>query len=93
MQSSDADFPEDVVETLRMLEAGTSLPPEEHAQEPEEGAAFVARIDKLIARYEAQFLKKSDQKVCWLCAALLLPIAIANLCENGSRREENVVGW
>ncbi len=57
------DFPEDVVESLRILEVGGSLPAEQHATEPEDGTAFVARMDKLIARYEAQFLKKSQQKV------------------------------
>ena len=57
------DFPAEVVEMLDMLEAGGTLPPEEYSREPEEGSAFVARMDKLVARYEAQFLKKSQQQV------------------------------
>ena len=61
--AASGDFPEDVKESLSILEAGGSLPAEGHAQEAEDGAAFVARIDKSIARYEAQFLKKSQQKV------------------------------
>ncbi|KAK9845582.1 hypothetical protein WJX84_005079, partial [Apatococcus fuscideae] len=57
------EFPADVVEVLEMLEGGGTLPAEEHGRQPEDGAAFVARMDKLVARYEAQFLKKSQQKI------------------------------
>ena len=61
--SADGGFPPDVVDVLEMLEGGGKLPPEDYDQEPEEGAAFVARMDKLVARFEAQFLKKSQQQV------------------------------
>lgn len=73
--SGAGDFPADVVEVLEVLEGGGTLLPEEHEREPEEGAAFVARMDKLVARYEAQFLKKSQQQVS---VFLFLMVSVAS---------------
>ena len=84
------------MESLKSLEAGGDLPPETHAREPEDGAAFVARIDKLIARYEAQFLKKSQQKVNLqrsskkLDACLAWPPGFSNIVWHCSTEQEGL---
>lgn len=62
----------EVEEGLAILESGQRLPPNprEAGRPREDGRAFRARMDKLRARYEAQFLKRSQRKVCNIMAAL-----------------------
>lgn len=52
-------------EFLALLEAGQRLPasPREAGRPREDAEAFVARMAKLVARYEAQFLKRSEWQV------------------------------
>ena len=52
-------------EFLALLEAGERLPPDpREAGRPKEDAAdFVARMQELAARYEAQFLKRDEWQV------------------------------
>lgn len=50
---------------LGLLEAGRALPPDprEAGTTREDAAAFVARMHKIVARYEAQHLKRSEWQV------------------------------
>ena len=54
-----------VDEFLALLEAGERLPPDprEVGRPKEDAAAFVSRMEDLVARYEAQFLKRDEWKV------------------------------
>ena len=51
---------------LQLLEAGQPLPPDPRQMgRPKESAqSFLRRMDKLQARYDAQFLKRKDWQVC-----------------------------
>ena len=51
-----------VEEFLALLEAGEQLPPDprEAGRPREDAVAFVARMGELVARYEAQFLKRDE---------------------------------
>lgn len=54
-----------VEDMLRLLEEGGALPDIEGLMEAEDPQEFQMRVQKLIDRYEAQFQKKKDRKVCW----------------------------
>ncbi len=65
---------EGVEEYLQLLEAGKPLPPSprEVGRPKESAQSFLRRMDKLQARYNAQFLKRKDWQVrlsqvlgCW----------------------------
>ncbi len=60
-----AQMAAEVEAALAILESGQRLPPSprEAGRVPEDGPAFKARMEKLKARYEAQFLKRSEWKV------------------------------
>lgn len=55
----------DVEAMLALLESGQPLPPDprEAGIERESAAAFTARLDKIVARYESQFLKRHEWQV------------------------------
>ncbi|DBA72149.1 TPA: hypothetical protein ACH3X2_010871 [Trebouxia sp. C0005] len=52
-----------VEDMLRMLEEGGALPDIEGLMEAEDAQEFQMRVQKLVDRYEAQFLKKKDRKI------------------------------
>ncbi|KAL0047598.1 hypothetical protein WJX82_007469 [Trebouxia sp. C0006] len=52
-----------VEDMLRMLEEGGALPDIEGLMEAENAQEFQLRVQKLVDRYEAQFLKKKDRKI------------------------------
>ena len=56
---------EGVEEFLQLLEAGKPLPPDpRQIGRPKESAqSFLGRMDRMQARYEAQFLKRKDWQV------------------------------
>ncbi len=58
----------DVEAMLALLESGQSLPPDprEAGIVRESAAAFKARLNKIVARYESQFLKRREWQVCLL---------------------------
>ena len=74
---------EGVEEYLQLLEAGKPLPPSpREAGRPKESArSFLARMDALQARFDAQFLKRKDWQVnstlILLCALRLLSSGVA----------------
>ena len=74
---------EGVEEYLQLLEAGKPLPPNSReAGRPKESArSFLARMDALQARFDAQFLRRKDWQVIYtrslLCALRLLSSGVA----------------
>jgi hypothetical protein len=72
-----------VEEYLQLLEAGKPLPPNPRAAgRPKESArSFLARMDALQSRFDAQFLKRKDWQVnnirILLCSLRLLSSGIA----------------
>ncbi|DBA83865.1 hypothetical protein WJX77_008005 [Trebouxia sp. C0004] len=52
-----------VEDMLRMLEEGGALPDIEGLMEAENAQEFQTRVQKLVDRYEAQFLKKKERKI------------------------------
>lgn len=63
---------EGVDELIELLESGRPMPPDPEYEglQPETAAAFTARIDKLKAAYEAQFLDRKNWKVRSLATAM-----------------------
>ena len=59
---------------LQLLEAGQPLPPDPRQMgRPKESAqSFLRRMDKLQARYDAQFFKRKDWQVC-TCTHMVQP--------------------
>ena len=55
----------DVEAMLALLESGQPLPPDprEAGTTREDAASFTARLDKIVARYESQFLKRKEWRV------------------------------
>ncbi len=66
----------DVEAMLALLESGQPLPPDprEANTTREDAAAFTARLDKIVARYESQFLKRHEWRVCIACAPSCAPL-------------------
>jgi hypothetical protein len=62
---------------LALLEAGQALPPDprEAGKTREDAAAFVARMERIVARYEAQHLKRAEWQVGTNGLLLCLPLA------------------
>lgn len=55
----------EVESMLALLESGRPLPPDprEAGTTREDAASFTARLDKIVARYESQFLKRHEWQV------------------------------
>ena len=87
MQDEEPLVPDDEVEeALAILESGRQLPPNpREAGVPRESAeSFVARMHKIKARYEAQFLKRKEWEVRQLRTIASLNQSSHSVCPENS---------
>ena len=75
----------EVESMLALLESGRPLPPDprEAGTTREDAASFTARLDKIVARYESQFLKRHEWQVgpapeCCLASCNLETVAVVD---------------
>lgn len=83
---------------LAHLESGRPLPPDprEAGTTREPAAAFTARLKKIVARYEAQFLKRKEWQVGVESEPPLsvpeLAVLEACICADGAQHVSGVMG-